>query len=208
MQNYVNGYRMRLIAITAERIFEGEAAALNRLLERGLTTLHLRKPLAAEADIRQLLEQIDRRYHSRIVLHDGFSLAGAFCVGGVHLSRRNPVRPQPAAGSLSRSCHSLNEVAQSGDFCYVFLSPIFDSISKKGYAQAFTEKELMAAKAKGVINEKVVALGGVSAATIPLAAAYGFGGVAVLGALWGDYPQSKDESALMRRFDAIAKVVK
>lgn len=197
---------MTLIAITSEMIFEGEAAALNRLLGRGLTTLHLRKPLAAEADIRHLLEQIDRRFHGRIVLHDGFGLLASFHLKGVHLNGRNPVRPQQAVGSLSRSCHSLEEVEQSRDFSYVLLSPVFDSISKKGYPQAFTEKDLLSAKAKGVINEKVVALGGISAATIPLAAAYGFGGVAVLGALWGDYPQRKDENALMRRFDTIAKI--
>jgi thiamine-phosphate pyrophosphorylase len=195
---------MQLVVITHEALFAGEAYALNRLFERGMAALHLRKPEASEEELRRLLQQVHPEFHGRIVLHDGFALAGSFRVRGVHLNRRNPVRPQQAVTSLSRSCHSLEEVEQSGDFSYVLLSPIFNSISKKGYAQAFTEKELLAAKTKGVIGKKVIALGGISAATIPLAAAYGFGGVAVLGALWGDYPQRKDECALMRRFDAIA----
>jgi thiamine-phosphate pyrophosphorylase len=194
---------MQLVVVTHEALFGGEASALNRLFERGMPALHLRKPQASEEELGRLLRQIRAEFHGRIVLHDGFSLVGSFRVRGVHLNRRNPARPQQAVASLSRSCHSFDEVAQSGDFGYVFLSPVFDSISKKGYAQAFTEKDLLQAKASGVISEKVIALGGVSAATIPLAAAYGFGGVAVLGALWGDYPQRKDETALLKRFDAL-----
>ncbi|MDR3188439.1 MAG: thiamine phosphate synthase [Prevotellaceae bacterium] len=193
---------MQLIAITSEALFEGEAFALNKLFERGMSALHLRKPRASEEELRRLLGQVSAEFHDRIVLHDGFALAAAFRVRGVHLSMRNPHRP-PAVAVVSRSCHSLREVEQSGDFAYVFLSPIFNSISKAGYARAFTDEELRAAKARGVIGQRVAALGGVSAATIPLAAAYGFGGVAVLGALWGDYPQRRDDHALMKRFDEL-----
>jgi threonine dehydrogenase-like Zn-dependent dehydrogenase len=45
------------------------------------------------------------------------------------------------------------------------------------------DETLLSAKASGLINERVIALGGISPKTIPHAAAYGFGGVAVLGAL-------------------------
>jgi thiamine-phosphate pyrophosphorylase len=194
---------VQLVVITSEALFEGEASALNKLLARGMPLLHLRKPQASEEDIRTLLLQVRAEFHDRIVLHDGFALAGDFCVRGVHLNRRNPAPPSAAVASLSRSCHSIEEVEQSGGFSYVFLSPVFDSISKRGYARAFSDEDLLRAKAKGVINGKVIALGGVTTATIPLAAAYGFGGVAVLGALWGDFPHSKDENALMKRFDEI-----
>ena len=67
---------------------------------------------------------------------------------------------------------------------YVFLSPIFNSISKQGYASAFTPKALFEAKQKGIINEKVVALGGITAANINKIKSYGFGGVALLGDVW------------------------
>ncbi|MDR2814950.1 MAG: thiamine phosphate synthase [Prevotellaceae bacterium] len=198
---------MQLIVVTSETLFEGEASALNMLFERGMSALHIRKPQASDAELRDLLLRINAEFHDRIVLHDGFSLVGSFRLRGVHLNRRNPVRPPQAVASVSRSCHSLNEVEQSRGFSYVFLSPVFNSISKRGYAQAFTEKDLLAAKAKGVTGEKVVALGGVSVATIPLAAAYGFGGVAVLGALWGDYPQRKDNRTLIRKFDELSYTV-
>jgi thiamine-phosphate pyrophosphorylase len=198
---------MKLIVITTENSIEGEAALLNRLFERGMDVLHLRKPSASEGELRKLLSQIDRKFHNRIVLHDRFALTGSFRLKGVHLNSRQPVRPQTPVASLSRSCHSLEELEDIGGFDYVFLSPIFDSISKAGYTQAFTKEELLEAKAGGLINDKVIALGGVRTDNIPAAKGYGFGGVAVLGALWNDYLKDKKESALMKRFDELLTVI-
>ncbi|MDR1342891.1 MAG: thiamine phosphate synthase [Prevotellaceae bacterium] len=198
---------MRLIVITSEACFEGEAAALNRLFERGMGTLHLRKPQATEEDLRRLLLTIRAEFRDRIVLHSCFALAQPFRLKGVHLNRRNPACPQPRPSSLSRSCHAIAELEQSDEFDYVFLSPIFDSLSKKGYTRAFSAEDLLQARTRGLIGKKVVALGGVSAATLPLAAAYGFGGVAVLGALWGDYPQRRDEKGLIERFDTLRREI-
>jgi thiamine-phosphate pyrophosphorylase len=196
-------YRMSLIVITVDALFEGEADVLNRLFERGLATLHLRKPFATEAELRKMLEQIDSRFHDRIVLHDRFSLLDTFRLKGVHLNWRNPLPPKRKELSVSCSCHSLEELKAAGKFNYVFLSPIFDSISKADYMHAFSRETLQSAKADGWINRRVIALGGISPETIPQAADYGFGGVAVLGALWGDYPKTKAMDALLERFDAL-----
>ena len=67
---------------------------------------------------------------------------------------------------------------------YVFLSPIFDSISNQGYGKAFTSEELQNAKNQGLIGERTYALGGVELSRLPALRALGFGGAAVLGALW------------------------
>lgn len=66
----------------------------------------------------------------------------------------------------------------------------------------------MNAKAKGIINTKVMALGGINEDTIPLAADYGFGGVAVLGALWADYPSDRDQEGLSKRFNNLWDITK
>ncbi|MDR1454017.1 MAG: thiamine phosphate synthase [Tannerella sp.] len=192
---------MQLTVITAETFPGNEASVLNRLFERGMSRLHLRKPQASEKELHTLLSQIDERFHERIVLHDRFSLLDAFRLGGVHLNRRNPVRPEGKGLFASRSCHSLEELKTAGGYDRIFLSPVFDSISKPGYPHAFSHEALLSAKAAGWINGQTVALGGVHAGTIPLAAAYGFGGVAVLGALWGGYPEDRDEKALLERLD-------
>jgi thiamine monophosphate synthase len=67
---------------------------------------------------------------------------------------------------------------------YVFLSPVFDSISKEGYRAAFSHEELLRASEAGLINAKVIALGGIDATTLPLLKPYKFGGIGVLGAIW------------------------
>ena len=91
----------------------------------------------------------------------------------------------PTAAMLSVSCHSLEELsAHKAKFDYLFLSPIFDSISKKGYSGRFTREELLEARDNGLIDKKIIALGGITAGNIPIIRELGFGGVAVLGSVW------------------------
>ena len=194
---------MKLIIITTEHFFEGEAFALNALFMRGMETLHLRKPASTKTELKKLIRQIDKQFHKRIVLHDHFSLMNTFHLKGVHLNRRHPERPAQVMHSVSRSCHSVRELENIAGFDYVFLSPVFDSISKTGYTQAFTPEDLLNAKSAGLIHRRIVALGGIDSDNIPVAGIYGFGGVAVLGALWGNFPEDKDKNALLERFDRL-----
>ena len=98
--------------------------------------------------------------------------------------------------SLSRSCHSLEEISDNLAVCdYLFLSPIFDSISKQGYGAAFDRKELEQAAARQLLQDKVYALGGVCAENIGTLLQIGFHGAAVLGDLWqAAVPTSKSSS--------------
>lgn len=194
---------MELVVITPEKILDHEPIAINRMFAEGLEILHLRKPEATAHDLRKMLEKININYHNRIVLHDHFALTSSYNLKGVHLNRRNPDPPADRRLSISKSCHSLDELKELDHFNYVFLSPIFDSISKSGYNKAFTEEELIAARDEQLICPKVYALGGVSLQEIPRAAHYGFGGVAVLGTLWGGFEQSRNEEALLRLFDEL-----
>ena len=91
----------------------------------------------------------------------------------------------PTAAMLSVSCHSLEELsAHKAKFDYLFLSPIFDSISKKGYSGRFTREQLLEARDNGLIDKKIIALGGITAGNIPIIRELGFGGGAVLGSVW------------------------
>ena len=69
-------------------------------------------------------------------------------------------------------------------FQYVFLRPICDSISKQGYRSAFSEEEIRDAAKSGIIDERVIALGGISFSKLQLVSDYGFGGAAMLGEVW------------------------
>lgn len=176
---------MKWIVITSPDFVPGEATFIDLLFRCGLDLLHLRKPDASVDDCRRLLNEIPREWHNRIVTHDYFQLADEFPLYGVHLNRRNPVPPIGFRGSISRSCHSLDEVMENKPQCnYVFLSPVFNSISKEGYESPFSDATLKQAAGRGIIDNKVVALGGISCDSLPQVRAWGFGGAAFLGDIW------------------------
>ena len=176
---------MKWITITSPEFLSGEATFIGKLFSQGLDLLHLRKPEASLEAYKQLLLQIPKRWHSRIVLHEHFELAEEYKLHGIHLNRRCSVVPNAYHGSISCSCHTIEEViTQKDSKDYVFLSPIFDSISKVGYHAAFSPTSLKQAAVENVIDEKVIALGGITANNIPLVKEWHFGGVALLGDIW------------------------
>ena len=125
---------MRIIVISAPDFLPGEVEAVTALLEAGAWRVHVRKPAAGSDSIARLLEEFPQCYRSRLSLHDHHELAENCGVGGVHLNSRNPSAPDGFGGLVSRSCHSISELSQYGPVCdYMFLSPIFDSISKRGF---------------------------------------------------------------------------
>ena len=167
---------MRLIAITKPEFWAGEASAIVRLLqESGFWRVHIRKPSAQTTEVERLILAIPPELRPRLTIHYHFDLAPL--VGGVHLNLRNPHPPQGWTGMVSRSCHSLDELTLEAD--YLFLSPIFDSISKPGYHAAFTAEEL-----RGKVDVRTFALGGVTFEQLSKIQELGFGGAAMLGAAW------------------------
>ena len=178
-------YNLTKIVITRPDFFDGEMDRINHLMESGLKLLHIRKPEATEEEMRAYILQINADYRNRLVLHSHFHLAHTYHLGGIHLSRNRQTIPPDFMGRLSYSCHTLEEVAiWKPRCCYVFLSPIFDSISKKGYHAAFTIETLEKAHKLGIVDHQVIALGGITQERIPLIESLGFGGVAMLGEVW------------------------
>ena len=176
---------MKWIVITSPDFISGEALFIDNLFLQGLDLLHIRKPDAPLEAYKRLLLQIPKQWYSRIVLHDHFALAEEFGLHGIHLNRRYSVAPNAFHGSISCSCHTIEEViTQKESKDYVFLSPIFDSISKVGYHAAFSPTLLKQAAIENLIDEKVIALGGITANNIPLVKEWHFGGVALLGDIW------------------------
>lgn len=192
---------MKIIVITRPDFFDGETELVNNLFRAGMERLHLRKPKSSEEELASWLQNIDSQYYSRIVLHDHLSLISRFPLGGVHLNSRNPEYHKTGSEqdiTISRSCHSIAEVIQYKPECnYLFLSPIYDSISKEGYGAAFSRIDLKQAADEGIIDGKVLALGGVSLEHIPELRSMGFGGAAVLGALWQAKEPTRYLKALM-----------
>ena len=190
-----------VIVITKPEMFPGEADMVNTLFANGMQRLHLRKLGASEQEMAEWIGRIDLPFRQRIIVHDHHRLLRTMGLGGIHLNARNPEAPawfsaerqKRRSVTLSRSCHSLEEIAQWKGVCdYLFLSPIFDSISKGGYTSAFTRETLLQAYHDGLFSKPVYALGGVSADNIRSIYDYGFAGAAVIGSLWQVHPFTTD----------------
>ena len=102
----------KLVVITTPYFFADEASLIELLFAKGMSRLHLRKPDCKRDELEGLLDKISPAYYDRIVLHDWFTLAEERALGGVHLNRRNPEAPPLYKGSISRSCHSLEEIIE------------------------------------------------------------------------------------------------
>ncbi len=176
---------MKLILLSTSDFFVEEDTIINALFEEGLDLLHLRKPGSEPVYSERLLTLLPEQWHKQIVVHEHFYLKEEFGLRGIHLSERAPEPPTGYKGQLSRSCHSLSELNDTkAGMDYVFLSPVFNSITYPDRKAAYTEQELHDAARAGLIDRKVMAAGGINSETLPLLADYGFGGAVILGDLW------------------------
>ena len=176
---------MRIIAVTLPEVRSDDARIIASLLNSVVDIVHLRKPDASVERCAAILSQLSAEHRSRIVIHDYAELYEEYSLLGIHVNKSVRTLPEDYSGLRTRSCHSLEEAERlKGDYDYIFLSPIFDSISKIGYGSQFSHEELLRASNEGIIDERVVALGGVTPDKIPYLESLGFGGAAMSGAIY------------------------
>ena len=184
---------MRIIAITPPHAIENEVVVIQRLLEKGIDIVHLRKH-QSEFDgtdvinyLRKILSILTPDQRRKIIIHDYPMLYDEYSLKGIHLNKNITILPNGYNGFKTRSCHSFEEIEKyKNEYDYLFLSPIFDSISKPGYISPFTHQALQNASNKGIIDKKVIALGGVTFDKIPYLQSLNFGGVAMIGAIFNN----------------------
>lgn len=188
---------MKLIVVTAPTFFVEEDKIITALFEEGLDILHLRKPETPAMFAERLLTLIPEKYHRRIVTHEHFYLKEEFNLMGIHLNVRNPKEPHDYSGHVSCTCHSIEELKNKKHFYdYVFLSPIYDCITKQNTLSGFEPEELRKAGKDKLIDSKVMALGGITPDNILQIKDYGFGGAVVLGDLWSKFNACTDRDYL------------
>ena len=176
---------MKIIAITTPKVIDEDTFLIKNLLERGIDFVHLRKPDADINACRKLLSELTDEERTKIIVHDFPDLYFEFSLKGIHINRNVTSLPNDYKGYKTRSCHSLEEIIKyKNDYDYLFLSPIFDCISIVGYKSEFNNQDLLEASEGGIIDEKVIALGGVTFDKIPYLKELHFGGVAMIGGLY------------------------
>ena len=188
---------MKLIVVTAPTFFVEEDKIITALFEEGLDILHLRKPETPAMYSERLLTLLPPKYHKRIITHEHFYLQEEFSLMGIHLNTRNPKEPHDYSGHISCTCHSLDEVRNKKHFYdYLFLSPIYNCITKTGVTSGFTAEELRQAEKSKIIDSKVMALGGITSDNILEIKDYGFGGAVIMGDLWNKFNACTDRDYL------------
>lgn len=183
---------MNIVVLTADKTTPGEPDALNALFRAGLQRLHIRKPALTYEETKTFINLIDKTYHSKLVIHRHHSLYHEMNLGGIHLSSFDLADPRlqdklttfpPTA--ISASLHSWKELESLPFTCtYVFISPVFNSISKPGYNAAIDLDELRTLKQTVSTLPAVYGLGGVSKNNIATLKEKGFDGAALLGSIW------------------------
>lgn len=189
-----------MVIITYPTAIQNEASLINKMFDKGLPLLHVRKPAM---DVKQLItwsELIEKTYHHRLVIHINNIVINNWMVEKtylstlintinsdfIHLSTSNcsyllqDINKLP---KLSTSVHCITELNQlSIAYNRVFISPIYPSISKKGYSSDKNWEQEIHLRTNH--NTTVVALGGITPERIPLLKKMSFDDYALLGAIW------------------------
>lgn len=190
------------IVITTDQIVDAdrEIALIAELINRFGCRVHLRKKSCSleqvDAYCRTLCEMIDTRL---LTLHDFPQLVERYDLGGYHAKPHDIEYYGKKWGDkviYSVSCHSMEEADNVADNVrYLFLSPIFDSISKHGYKSNF-DKEILRHWLGKYHRAEIIALGGIESNNIEEVKELGFDGAALLGAIWNGDPIKQYENLI------------
>jgi thiamine-phosphate pyrophosphorylase len=156
-------------------------------LAPGTAAIHLREKDLGGRELLALgraLSAVCRARRQLLLVNDRVDVALAAAADGVHLpaagmSPADARRLLPPGALVGVSCHSVADVARARDAgaSYAFLSPIFDTPSKRAYGPPIGIDALRAAALLGL---PLVALGGVTPERAPALRAAGAGGVAAI----------------------------
>lgn len=177
-----------MIIITHPAPVANEIAIIHSLFSEGLSLLHVRKPEYTEDQMKLFLSQIKPQFRDRLVLHSHHHVADAFKVFRLHFSETDRIKKRAGfflykKSIWSTSTHSIEDFnALDDSFAYAFLSPVFSSISKKGYVSKLDFPIAMQKRTNQ--KTKLIALGGIQPENMEQALSFGFDDVALLGAIW------------------------
>ncbi|WP_410881069.1 thiamine phosphate synthase [Myroides sp. DW712] len=189
-----------MVVITPEYNHPKELSLANEMLARGLPLLHIRKPYWTFEQLEHWVEKISYQHQDRLVIHiptpvinnclkvfkQYSRLINSIKAQYAHLSTENCSLVNNYMSELpylSTSVHNSTESKQlSTRHRRAFLSPVFTSISKRGYHPTIDWTSILQAWEFPWIQ--TVALGGITPEYIPIIQAQGFDDFAVLGAIW------------------------
>ncbi|MEM7108755.1 MAG: thiamine phosphate synthase [Bacteroidota bacterium] len=209
---------MKLLVVSNFHDLPSEHYLLNLLFCEGLEAFHLRKKNYSEKRMREYIERIPAYFHNRIIIHSHYSLIREYGLYGAHFTKKytlpeyyretDPLSAEQPFERIGFSYHSISEVIEEGNiYNYIFLSPIFDSISNKGYNSKFRFNDLKHFLQQTSDRPEVIALGGINDARAEMAFNLGFDGIALLGYLWTNFELDQDLIQAVEKFKLLQKMI-
>ncbi|WP_289039830.1 thiamine phosphate synthase [uncultured Zobellia sp.] len=203
-----------IVLIAPETDVPNELELLNKLFQEGLAYYHLRKPHKDYEGHSAYLEKIDSKFHGRVVVHLYHELIADFNLKGIHFQEQkrrdvligNELKEKEVRTllnnylvslgvesakikTISSSFHEPNELQDCNfNFDYHLLSPVFSSISKKGYEGRIFDVNHM--------DKKIIGMGGVTKNNLDEIQKLGFQGIGVLGGIWNSKTPIEDFMAM------------
>lgn len=204
---------MKKIIISYPSQIVNEMTLVNDVLDTDIDFFHIRKPEFDETNMEKYIKEIDDSNHHKIMINSCYQLIKKFDLGGVNINQKSlgeltlaeeshqcHIEPlllennklkifNQVPNHVSYSAHGFEELAQLPfKIDYAFLSPIFDSISKKEYLSPFVNfNQLKQSIAQ--CDKRIIALGGITIDRLNTLKSLGFDGYAMLGGYWNNHRQ-------------------
>ncbi len=209
---------MKILVITPHGLREEEIKIVVQLFENGLETLHLRKPKFRTRELKEYIEQIPVQFHNRIVIHSHHLLARKYNLKGIHFTKTHLKktfrnwwiykiltlsRPDLIKTTSHTKLVSLYD-EEKIDFDYIFLSPIFDSLTGK-YQSGFYEEGIRATVKK--VDKKIIARGGIDRSRLEKIKELGFHGMALYSYIWESKKPVEDFIQIVKRCNELSIAV-
>lgn len=181
--------KLPLVVISPESNVANEQTSLVKMFEHGLEQFHVRKPSYSEEDMINYLNLIPKQYYKYVIIHSHFKLAETYGLKGIQVGCKRISEAKTFFNKfeyIGYSAHSLNEIKENrGHYTHFFLSPIYTSISKKGYISAFSKSDLIEFL-KTEEQSNIIALGGLTHDNVSETISLGFNAVATIGSVWNE----------------------
>ena len=210
---------MQIRLVSHFEAVQGEHDLLLKVLEQSNALFHLRKRDFSDIEMLNYLNAIPEEFHGRIIMHSHFHFVNSFNFLGFHFNKQfdltqlsKTVDQQTLELIQSKvigfSVHNLNDIlALANTYDYVLISPVFDSISNRGYNSKIKIKTFQKFLEQQEDRIPVIAMGGIKTENIPLAYTAGFDGIALLGHIWNHLIDTKNVEEAFKRFEQVVQQV-
>ena len=209
---------MKLVVVSNVADVENEIAIVEAMLMEGLEVFHLRKPHYTTKDYETYIERINPKLRKKIVIHSRHNLAGKYGLRGMHISKthkRAPLRTFfrifklrfiDKTLTLSTNYSALGTLLRDKKkYAYVFLSPIFNSVSKAGKKGRFRLSRIPEALKKARRYHKIIyASGGVTIDKLEKVKELGFDGVCATGNIWSAKDPLEEFRLMKKKCDELS----